>query len=1109
MKGILNNYNDGLFNLAYENKDFVSFNIPKNKGFDIVNLNDIDSNLSENIVKYILERQDGKIKILEDYKKFYNESKDLIKKNNNDKLKKAMTKKKNSKEKKGKNSIKTAKRTYKEELNKELKNLEDKKDKIKLYSKNLNSIYEEIEHISKNIGREESYIAYPYIEGKTQNEKLIRAPLIFFPVKLIKADKEEAWYIENINDVDIILNTPLLLAIARENNLTIENLVDKFSICNEEFIENIINLLKENNINLEVRDNKIKKFNQCTEDSITKYNVNELTIVKNIVLGNFKISNPLYSDYNKLLNKEIKSCYLGDLLSEKVRQDCYNLLEEFEIGEEIYPITSLDYSVEQAVRKASKSNKLIIYGDENTGKLNTIINIIGNEIAKNKRILVVCKDKIEQDKVYNRLEKINEKIFNIYDGNRDKKSFYEKIITELEPKQMEKEITEEDILCKTHEINECLKKFELINNTLYNKRVFGLNLKEMYHRLSGIDLSNTREYEDLKYKGKFISYSYKELKNSIDKIDYRLIKSYKNYKTLIEENEFLDDLNMDMNIMELDVIEYKIKELFKPMDIIYNKAKENMNLYKELIVFLKEKLYVVSSEDLENFSIVYNYKENKDLLNPLNVGPKINPKYWIKYFSNKKIEEENKAEFNKRKDKTINIVKILSKNIEISLREILIIKRAFNNRVFNLVKKDLLEGKPVTKDIDIILDAINKMSTYKNDLSVVGELNEVEIDLIDYIIENKIDVANNKAYEILDFLTLYHLKETEKEPQVKEGLRLLNEYENLIEHIKFKSEEKQEDVVNFIKYKYNNKLKFLKNNEIFNEARAQAIEELRLLPIRKYLKKYNEIILDIFPCFILNKKSVGEVLPLIEGLFHKVIFTNGDEITIEEAIPIMYRSKTIVIMSENNIIKDNYSNDIEKGTSNISSIDRGKSLLNKARKSISCNYLNYYYGAKDEYFKDFKIYPFHDGKLQIAPDINIIGEYGPFIESIVVNDTYHSGENMEEIIIEENMIQDNIIENLYKELIDCGYKVHREVGEPSYKIALGICNKEDTAYILGIEWDSNPYLPWTSVKEGEYYRRKFLEERGWNLLRVWSKNWFENPKSELERIKETIEKYYN
>lgn len=1107
MKRIIDHYNDELFNLAYENKDFISFNIPRNKGIDIAELQDIDPNLSQNIIKYILERQEGKIKILEDYKKFYSENKELLKKNNNSKFKKVTTKKKNSKERKGKNSIKTAKKNHKEEMKKELKDLEIKRDKIKLYDNNLNTIYEDIEDIKKKLGREESYIAYPYIEGKTQKETLIRAPLVFFPIKLIK---EETWYIENINDADIILNTPLLLAIARESNLKIENLVDKFPICNEEFIENIINLLKENNISLEIRDNKIKKFNECIEESLKNYNANELTIVKNVILGNFEIVNTLYSDFNKILNIEIKNSYLRNLLNDKVSENCYNALEEFEMGGEINPISSLDYSVEEAVKKASKFNELIIYGDEKTGKINTIVNIIGNEISKNKKVLVLCKDRLEQDKIYNALEDINEKIFNIYDGNRDRKSFYNKIITELEGNKVENITIEGDILSKTQKINENFRKIELINNVLYNKRKFGLNLQEMYHKLSNIDLSNTKAYEKFKAKRKFISYNYKELKNSMDKIDNNLIKSYRKYKTLLKENEFFGDLNIDMNIMGVDVISYKITELFKPMDIIYNKAKENMDLYKELVIFLRKKCYEVSDEELEGFSILYNHKKNKDLLNPLNIGSKINPKYWINYFSNKKKEEENKVEFNKRKDCIIKKVKIISKNIEITLKEILIIKRAFNNRVFNLVQQDLLAGEQVTKDLNTIMDALNKMNTYKNDLNVVKELNKVDIELIDYIIENKIDVENKKFYEILDFLTIYHLKEAEKEPETKEGLMLLNEYENLIEDIKDKSKENEENIVKFIKYMYNDKLKSLKNNGLFKEARTQGIEEARLSPIRKYLEKYNEIILEIFPCFILNSKSIGEVLPLIEGLFHKVIFTNGDEITVEEAIPMMYRSKTVVIMGENNTSRDNYkSAEEEENNYDISSRNRGESLLDKAKKSMPCNYLNYYYGIKDEYLKDFKRYLFPDKKLQIAPDINIRGEYGPFIENAVIKDNYSLEKDMEEINIEENMILDNIIESLYKELIGSGYKVHREIGESIYKIALGICNKEETAYVLGIECDSNPYLPWKSVKEGEYYRRKFLEERGWNLLRVWSKNWFENPKAELERIKKRIEKYYN
>lgn len=36
------------------------------------------------------------------------------------------------------------------------------------------------------------------------------------------------------------------------------------------------------------------------------------------------------------------------------------------------------------------------------------------------------------------------------------------------------------------------------------------------------------------------------------------------------------------------------------------------------------------------------------------------------------------------------------------------------------------------------------------------------------------------------------------------------------------------------------------------------------------------------------------------------------------------------------------------------------------------------------------------------------------------------------------------------------------------------------------------------------YRRRYLESRGWKITRIWSKNWWKNPKDEIEKIEKDI-----
>lgn len=54
--------------------------------------------------------------------------------------------------------------------------------------------------------------------------------------------------------------------------------------------------------------------------------------------------------------------------------------------------------------------------------------------------------------------------------------------------------------------------------------------------------------------------------------------------------------------------------------------------------------------------------------------------------------------------------------------------------------------------------------------------------------------------------------------------------------------------------------------------------------------------------------------------------------------------------------------------------------------------------------------------------------------------------------------------------------------------------------VLGVECDGAMYHSSANAKERDVYRQTFLENRGWKIERIWSRNWRENPSAEIERI---------
>jgi superfamily I DNA and/or RNA helicase/very-short-patch-repair endonuclease len=96
-------------------------------------------------------------------------------------------------------------------------------------------------------------------------------------------------------------------------------------------------------------------------------------------------------------------------------------------------------------------------------------------------------------------------------------------------------------------------------------------------------------------------------------------------------------------------------------------------------------------------------------------------------------------------------------------------------------------------------------------------------------------------------------------------------------------------------------------------------------------------------------------------------------------------------------------------------------------------------------------------------------------------------------------------EQVYQQLRNLGYNVTTQVGMSGYRIDLAVIHPNDSSkYILGIECDGAMYHSSANAKERDVYRQRFLENRGWTIERIWSRNWWKNSSAEIERIDQRI-----
>lgn len=97
---------------------------------------------------------------------------------------------------------------------------------------------------------------------------------------------------------------------------------------------------------------------------------------------------------------------------------------------------------------------------------------------------------------------------------------------------------------------------------------------------------------------------------------------------------------------------------------------------------------------------------------------------------------------------------------------------------------------------------------------------------------------------------------------------------------------------------------------------------------------------------------------------------------------------------------------------------------------------------------------------------------------------------------------DSVFENqVAAALQGLGYQVHPRVGIAGFFIDLAIADPERPGrYLLGIECDGPSYSSARSARDRDRLRQMVLEDHGWIIYRLWSTDWFQRPKEQLERL---------
>lgn len=88
-----------------------------------------------------------------------------------------------------------------------------------------------------------------------------------------------------------------------------------------------------------------------------------------------------------------------------------------------------------------------------------------------------------------------------------------------------------------------------------------------------------------------------------------------------------------------------------------------------------------------------------------------------------------------------------------------------------------------------------------------------------------------------------------------------------------------------------------------------------------------------------------------------------------------------------------------------------------------------------------------------------------------------------------------------------GYEVDYQVGVKGYAIDLGVRYPGvEARYLAGVECDGAAYHSSRSARDRDRIRQTHLENMGWSIVRVWSSDWFHQPKKAKDRLQRDLER---
>ena len=146
----------------------------------------------------------------------------------------------------------------------------------------------------------------------------------------------------------------------------------------------------------------------------------------------------------------------------------------------------------------------------------------------------------------------------------------------------------------------------------------------------------------------------------------------------------------------------------------------------------------------------------------------------------------------------------------------------------------------------------------------------------------------------------------------------------------------------------------------------------------------------------------------------------------------------------------------------------------------------------------------------------LLKKYLMYVRAVSKGDTKEVEAILSEISTNEKREERRIVttvasveERIKERLEKLGYKVDTNLGNENSRISLAVYDEKKDKYLVGIELDRDAFETSKSIMERDVYKPRFLESRGWTIMRVWCRDWWLYPSKVIKSIVSAAEKNQN